>query len=318
MNAFPRLAPDTARWKTAPPFAPPGPPPDLKWLPLDALRLDPAYQREIGRAGRINIDRIVRTFSWAKFAPVIVAPIGGGSFAIIDGQHRSTAAAERKFSAVPCMIVTLSQAQQAAAFAAINGATTAITGLALHRAQRAAGDAQALEIDAVCAEAGVRIAPYPKPRILIAENETLALAAVRSLIKARGRGLALAVLSTLAKSRHKSPGHICRASIVGLASALDGHPAWARRAAPLLAAFDAASFAPSLAALDAKTIGGLCQQSFARHMGPGGAAPEAAEAVDARAAAIRDLKARGNSIQVIAARLRCTYAEVTSVLEAAA
>ena len=67
--------------------------PMLQWLKIADLVVDPAYQRPIIGKGRRNVDRIARTFSWSCFAPVVVSPVEGGKFAIIDGQHRTTSAA---------------------------------------------------------------------------------------------------------------------------------------------------------------------------------------------------------------------------------
>src|SRR5271168_1397409 len=107
-----------------------GPAPMLQWLKIADLRVDPTYQRPIIGKGRRNVDRIARAFSWSFFAPVVVAPIEGGRFAIIDGQHRTTAAVLAGFDSVPCQIVIAGQDQQAAAFKAINGITTLISAMA--------------------------------------------------------------------------------------------------------------------------------------------------------------------------------------------
>jgi ParB-like nuclease domain len=68
------------------------------------------------------------------FAPVVVSPVAGGKFAIIDGQHRTTAATLVGFDSVPCQIVIAAKEEQAAAFKAINGTTTPISIMALHAA----------------------------------------------------------------------------------------------------------------------------------------------------------------------------------------
>jgi ParB-like nuclease domain len=70
----------------------PGPAPFLEWIETDKLVVDVTYQREIGRRGATNVNQIAENFDWSKFAPVIVAPVEGGQFAIVDGQHRTTAA----------------------------------------------------------------------------------------------------------------------------------------------------------------------------------------------------------------------------------
>jgi ParB-like nuclease domain len=68
----------------------------------DELVVDVTYQREIGRRGAVNVNQIAENFDWSKFAPVIVAPVEGGQFAIVDGQHRTAAAMLRGQEKVPC------------------------------------------------------------------------------------------------------------------------------------------------------------------------------------------------------------------------
>jgi hypothetical protein len=105
----------------------PGPAPMLQWIRIAELVVDPTYQRPIIGKGRKNVDQIARSFSWSCFAPVVVSPVEGGKFAVIDGQHRTTAAALAGFETVPCQVVIAAQQEQAAAFKAINGITTAIS-----------------------------------------------------------------------------------------------------------------------------------------------------------------------------------------------
>jgi hypothetical protein len=76
--------------------------PYMDWIEVKRLVTDKTYQREISRAGSINVERIAEYFEWAKFSPVIVAPVEGGMFSIIDGQHRATAAMLRGIEKVPC------------------------------------------------------------------------------------------------------------------------------------------------------------------------------------------------------------------------
>ena len=79
--------PITAEGWTRPATIEAGPAPMLQWLAIAALVVDPAYQRPIARAGRRNVTKIAAGFTWSKFAPVVVAPIEGGRYAIIDGQR---------------------------------------------------------------------------------------------------------------------------------------------------------------------------------------------------------------------------------------
>lgn len=105
----------------------PGPAPQLEWIKIEKLVVDGQYQRGISRRGAANIAQIAEHFDWSKFAPVIVAPLEGGQYAIVDGQHRTTAAMLREVPSVPCQIVQADRAKQAAAYAAVNGNVTKTT-----------------------------------------------------------------------------------------------------------------------------------------------------------------------------------------------
>lgn len=135
----------------------PGAAPQLDWLPIDRLVVDDSYQREL-KPGNWNIIRkIAANFLWSRFSPVFVAPVEGGLYAIIDGQHRTHAAALCGIVQVPCQIVHMGQAEQAAAFAAVNGMVTRVTVWQVYKAALAAGEDWALKLDQVAREGGCRL-----------------------------------------------------------------------------------------------------------------------------------------------------------------
>lgn len=200
--------------------------PELQWVKISKLRIDPRYQREIGRRGTENILAIVPAFKWAKFAPVVIAPIAGGLFAIVDGQHRTTAAALRGFESVPCVIIAVSGADQADAFVAINANVTAMSPLQLHAARLAAGNTAAAALTEVCKEAGVTICRYPVPANKIKPGETLAVAMLQATLDKYGRDVLVAALSCITQTRRGNPGKI-RFQIVGaLCAVLEAEPEW--------------------------------------------------------------------------------------------
>lgn len=199
--------------------------PHLQWIAIRSLRVDPAYQREVLRRGEANIVRIAQNFEWAKFTPVIVAQVGGG-YAIIDGQHRTIAAALRGMTEVPCQVVVADQASQAAAFVAVNGSVTAMTKLQLHVASVAAGDARARALDEACAEGGVTICRYPVPSNKMKPGETLAVGALQTLLDKYGRATLVAALSCITKTRKGNPGMIRAAIVEALCVNLEAEPAW--------------------------------------------------------------------------------------------
>jgi hypothetical protein len=107
--------------------------------------------------GAAAIRRIAKRFQWSMFSPVFVAPVEGGFYAIIDGQHRTHAAAICGFSQVPCQIVQMTTEQQAAAFAAVNGVVTKVTPVQLLKAALAAGEEWATTAAAIAEEGGARL-----------------------------------------------------------------------------------------------------------------------------------------------------------------
>lgn len=190
-----------------------GPSPQLQWIAIGDLRCDPSYQRQITRQGETNVRKIARAFSWSKFAPVIVAPIEGGVFAIIDGQHRTTAALSIGVKQVPCQVILATRGEQAAAFSAINGTVTRINSLALHRAAVAAGDAEAVRLDGIAARAGVKILAYPVPETKQKPGETMALETLRRALARHGETALVFVLTVLVKSPNLQAGGLAGAII---------------------------------------------------------------------------------------------------------
>lgn len=135
----------------------PGPAAMLQWLRIDDLAIDDDYQRELRRANWTAIRKIAGSFKWSRFSPVFVAPIEGGKYAIIDGQHRTHAAAMCGFAEVPCQIVPMTTSEQAASFAAVNGLVTKVTPGQIYKAALAAEEQWAIDCRDVCTAADCRL-----------------------------------------------------------------------------------------------------------------------------------------------------------------
>jgi len=165
------------------PAAPPpeSPAPQLQWLDIALLRIDRGYQREIVKAGRANILKIAGAFDWRKFAPVIVAPVAGGLYAVVDGQHRTFAALLAGHSSVPCAIIHADRRMQAEAFAAVNGNVTRMSALSVFRAACGAGEPEACGLRDLAAARGVRILGYPVSVANMKPGDCTAPAALTSL-----------------------------------------------------------------------------------------------------------------------------------------
>lgn len=158
----------------------------LQWLPIAELRVDRSYQRDIRGSGRSKILKIAAEFDWSCFSPVICAPAEGGGYAIIDGQHRATAASLIGVDKVPCLLVIADRARQAKSFAAVNGTVTRMNSYSVYRASRAAGDETILAIDALCASCGVRVLTTPRERPRLKPGDTLAVSALQGMFVRHG------------------------------------------------------------------------------------------------------------------------------------
>lgn len=134
------------------------PAPQLIWVDLDDLVIDRRYQREVTSAGRMLIKRIAAEFDWSRCAPILLAALPGGGYAIVDGQHRAHAAALCGITSLPAMVVPMSLQQQAHAFTAVNCQRVSVSPQAVYRAALAAGLEWAISCRAAVEAAGCAMA----------------------------------------------------------------------------------------------------------------------------------------------------------------
>lgn len=200
--------------------------PQLCWIAIDCLRLDTAYQRTIMERGRANVIKIAREFCWRKFGTLDVAEADKGTYRVVNGQHRAAAAKIRGIKDVPCSIMRATRAQQAEAFAAINGQVTAINAQQLHFARIVAGDPKALELRDVCARAGVTICPYPVPANKMKPGETLAVGALARALRLFGAEVLVMALSCVTRTQQGNVGYLRKSIINALCAALESEPEW--------------------------------------------------------------------------------------------
>lgn len=177
--------------------------PQLTWLPVAMLRIDDSYQRPIGTSNWKNIEAIAAEFDWARFTPVLAAPLDGGLFAIIDGQHRTHAAALRGHDAVPAMVVPMTHAEQARAFAWVNGQVTAMTVFHVYKAALAAMEPWALRAQEAVEAAGCKLMTYNASAALKKPREVYSIGMIRRHVEA---GRAAAVTRALAALSASSSG----------------------------------------------------------------------------------------------------------------
>lgn len=133
------------------------PAPQLMWVELATLVIDERYQRPLARRNIEAIKRIADDFRWARFSPLLIAPIEGGRYAVIDGQHRAHAAALCGFKKVPAMVSLVAPEEQALAFIEINTNQIKVRNNTVYRAALAAGESWALQCHTAVAAAGCEI-----------------------------------------------------------------------------------------------------------------------------------------------------------------
>lgn len=212
-----------------------GRPPQLEWLAIADLVVDPEYQREITFVGRRNVRRIATGFNWAMFAPVVVAPAGSSKFAIVDGQHRATAAKLCGLERVPCMIVNADRGGQAMAFSVINRNVTRVQSVHLYHAAVAAGVPEALRIADICKRAGITVVRNPTALADLKPGQISFASALGKTVARFGDDVTILALRAVTASGGLLTGVIAW----GVVEVLHDHPEWCADEAALRFALEA-------------------------------------------------------------------------------
>tara|TARA_R110002074_G_scaffold253081_4_gene425091 strand:- start:230 stop:1123 length:894 start_codon:yes stop_codon:yes gene_type:complete len=211
--------------------------PELVWLQPEDLYVDTRYQRDIGRRGAANIRLIVEHFDWAKFGVLTCVRCKLSetevAIAIVDGQHRATAAVMHpRVDKVPCWITEATFEDQARAFVAINSAVTRMTSLQMFHAALACGDPEMATIERACRKADVTVTRYPVSRENLKPGETIAAGAIRQTVARYGPG-PLRIALTALRAQDDCGGLIAAAPVKGIASVVSQLD-WRRQGAGIL------------------------------------------------------------------------------------
>lgn len=174
--------------------------PILQWIKIAELVIDDSYQRDLRRENWSAIRRIAENFRWSRFSPVFVSPVEGGRFAVIDGQHRTHAAAMCGFEQVPCQIVPMTREEQAASFAAVNGMVTKVTSIQLFKARVREGDPKAQTAVEIAEAAGCKICTSNPSSKLRQPGDIAAPKMFLSVIEQRGPDAVKIALTALRKA----------------------------------------------------------------------------------------------------------------------
>lgn len=189
-------------------------------LPIHALRVNVTFQRAISAGSARNVQKICAQFDWAKFLPVIVVR-DGEYFSIVDGQHRTTAAATLGIEEVPCYVLQCSREDAAAAFAAINGNVTAVSPVDIWFAEVLAQVPEAVALDRILQAAGVRITRKKGGYVV---GETRAINVLKRAFHIYGDAVLTTVLQCITETGTGNPGMIFGATVNGIAKAVVTKP----------------------------------------------------------------------------------------------
>lgn len=179
---------------------PVGSQPTIEWIHLGRLSIDQAYQRSTDNAAsRRLIASIATKFDWRLCAPLVVSRRPDDTLTIIDGQHRWMAASQRDdIPQLPCCVFRYESIQEEARmFIVANRARKPMNRLDDFFAAVAAADEDALEIQQLVTDAGLRIA---KTTSLTAwgPGEIAFTAAIANSVRRFGPTITSAVLTNMA------------------------------------------------------------------------------------------------------------------------
>lgn len=122
---------------------------------VDELNISDAYQRTIVPA---RVNRIAKNLDQDAFGSLTVGQRRDGSYWVVDGMQRLTAARKLSIGMVPCDVFqSEGQEHEARVFRLKNRERTNVSAIALFNAQMTEGDPQTLEIAAVVKRAGLKL-----------------------------------------------------------------------------------------------------------------------------------------------------------------
>jgi hypothetical protein len=195
---------------------------ELKMIPIELLRVDGTYQRNFSQGSVRNVRKIAKTFSWAKFLPVIVVKSEDGeTYAVVDGQHRTTAAITLGIKVVPCYVLSCTVAEAAGAFAAINGNVTPMSPVDLWFARLASGEAEATALQRCLDAAEVKVTRKKDGHTV---GETRSINVLARASDKYGEALLVTILQCITQTGDGNPGLINGAVIHGIGSAIRAKP----------------------------------------------------------------------------------------------
>lgn len=182
--------------------------PELTWLPVERLDVDPAYQRSLDTpGGKRLVQKIVDNFRWASFQATLATPGEAERWLIIDGQHRVRAARLIGLGLVPAVVIhDASPAEQAAAFVGANRDRVPVSAQALFHARLIAGDPEALTLRRLCDAAGIELLRYNQAMRQVPAGKTPAVSRLLVLLRTHGEAITGEAIKIVGECYGKQPG----------------------------------------------------------------------------------------------------------------
>jgi hypothetical protein len=176
--------------------------PSIEWVHTTELTVDQSYQRSIDNEGsRRLIASIAANFDWRLCAPLVVSRRPDGSKVIIDGQHRWAAAVRRgDLLQLPCCLFAYdSPEDEARMFIVANRARKPMNRLDDFHAALAAADEDAIEIQRLVTEAGMRMARNTSSTAWKA-GEVALTSSIATALRRHGPAIVSAALTSIAEA----------------------------------------------------------------------------------------------------------------------
>jgi hypothetical protein len=181
--------------------------PSIEWVHTTELTVDQSYQRSIDNDGsRRLIASIAANFDWRLCAPLVVSRRPDGSKVIIDGQHRWAAAVRRgDLLQLPCCLFTYdSPEDEARMFIVANRARKPMNRLDDFHAALAAADEDAMELQRLVTEAGLRMARNTSSTAWRA-GEVAFTSSIATALRRHGPAIVSAALTSVAEAYEGRP-----------------------------------------------------------------------------------------------------------------
>lgn len=173
----------------------PGQPPVIMNVEIWRLFVNDEYQRDISRKGQKHILQMATNWDWEKYTPIsivvadqaVLDDVKDTVYEVVDGQHQVIAAATNgNVHLLPAILKqSKSLKEKADAFVGINK-RVAIPKFHQYNTALAAGDENAISVNCALSFSKCTLLEYPKTRDTYKPGETLALAAMQSIVRSDG------------------------------------------------------------------------------------------------------------------------------------